>query len=209
MLGRFCRSVFTTCVPHCRFMVTLKRKYPLTSPSWMWADGVIPPLTVKQQIYEEVNAENTGSNLIEVLLTADVPGLGTTGSLVSIHRNRFWRFLYPLRMAKLPSPEGIAYVRQQIKDRSCILCGDAYESEQRLLNMTLYIPMNPAIEWTLCAKHVKVAFRKYVSPPLICSLFQGIVVNEDAINIPGKPITRATAASPFKVLVKVSFVFIQ
>ncbi|KAF6775291.1 hypothetical protein AHF37_05356 [Paragonimus kellicotti] len=87
--GRFCRFVLTTCVPHCRFVVTLRRKYPLTSPSWMWADGIVPPLTIKQQVYEQVNAENTDSNLIEVLLTADVPatrGRFTIGEAYRLER---------------------------------------------------------------------------------------------------------------------------
>ncbi|VDP89287.1 unnamed protein product [Echinostoma caproni] len=65
-------------------------------------------------------------------------------------------------MAELPTPERVEHFQTLAKGRPKVLSGEGYESEQRLSNMTLYIPMNPASNWTLTAKHVKVAFRKYV-----------------------------------------------
>ncbi|KAL5964177.1 5-methylcytosine rRNA methyltransferase NSUN4 [Taenia solium] len=62
-----------------------------------------------------------------------------------------------------------------------ILYGHSFETQQRLLNMTLYIPMNPSIPWTLTPKHVKVAFRRI-----------GVIVREGDITMPEKPVSAST-----------------
>ncbi|CAL8100188.1 unnamed protein product [Calicophoron daubneyi] len=175
-----------------RFFVTLKRKYPIEVPSVEWAEGNLPPLTVKQQIYEEVKPEKPASSLISILLTTDVPGLGVMGTVTSVHRNRFWRYLFPLQMAELPTEERIQFFRSQSRKQPAVLCGQSYISQQNLLNMTLYIPMNPATNWTLNKTHVKFAFRKY-----------GIIMNEDSITLPTKPVTRDAVTSTFTVNVKI------
>lgn len=175
-----------------RFFVTLKRKYPLSSPSLTWSEGVVSNLPVKHQVYEATNAECVENNSLKVLLAADVPGLGAMGTLVNVHRNRFWRYLYPLRLAELPTPQRISHFQNMIKDRSPVLFGDAYELGKRLERMTLYVPMNPARDWTLNKTHIRVAFRK-------C----GIIISEDAIRLPSEPVTRDSSAFPFTIIVKV------
>ncbi|KAA0186611.1 39S ribosomal protein L9, partial [Fasciolopsis buskii] len=106
--------------------------------------------------------KSTVSCRIPVICLFGTPvGLGVMGSIVSVHRNRFWRYLYLCQLAELPTPERVEHFRALGKNQSRVLSGEGYESEQRLSNMTLYIPMNPASDWTLTVRNVKVAFRKY------------------------------------------------
>ncbi|KAG5445272.1 5-methylcytosine rRNA methyltransferase nsun4 [Clonorchis sinensis] len=197
MLSRYCNFLghVSGVVTRCRNIITLTRKHPIEAPSREWDAGIIPKLKVEQQIYE-VTVKDEVDHTLEVLLTSDVPGLGTTGTVVKIHRNRFWRYLYPLQLAELPTKDRVKYFRSLSKNSGRpILCGDAYESEQRLRNMTLYIPMNPAVDWQLNPKHVKIAFRRY-----------GFVVDEESITLPSQPVTRNSSASPFTISVKIDHV---
>ncbi|OON19451.1 hypothetical protein X801_04682 [Opisthorchis viverrini] len=75
---------------------------------------MIPKLKVEQQIYE-VTVKDEVDHTLEVLLTSDVPGLGATGTVVKIHRNRFWRYLYPLQLAELPTEDRVKYFRSLSK----------------------------------------------------------------------------------------------
>ncbi|KAH9281440.1 5-methylcytosine rRNA methyltransferase NSUN4 [Echinococcus granulosus] len=182
-------SVFVTrCVVHLqrkclrpscwsRKITYLRRKYPIRIPQYITINGGTQELTVEQQIYIEGKKEEE-EPIIEVLLTDNVPGLGTKGHLVKLHRNRFWNNLYLRNLAELPTPERINELKSEDAN---VLSGHSYETQQRLLNMTLYIPMNPSIPWTLTPKHVKVAFRRV-----------GVVVEEEDIAMPEKPVTAST-----------------
>ncbi|CUT99259.1 hypothetical protein [Echinococcus multilocularis] len=165
--------------PSCwsRKITYLRRKYPIRIPQYITINGGTQALTVEQQIYIEGKKEEE-EPIIEVLLTDNVPGLGTKGHLVKLHRNRFWNNLYLRNLAELPTPERINELKSEDAN---VLSGHSYETQQRLLNMTLYIPMNPSIPWTLTPKHVKVAFRRV-----------GVVVREEDIAMPEKPVTAST-----------------
>ncbi|CAH8869149.1 unnamed protein product [Trichobilharzia szidati] len=175
-----------------RYAVTLTKKYPIKTPSLLLAEHLLPKLTPNDLVYEEVKPEVEESPCIKVLLTEDVPGLGSIGTVTSVHRNRFWRYLYIKGLAELPTEGRIAEMKLKQKERSPILCGESYILQQHLMNMTLYIPMNPSREWTLNKTHVKVAFRKY-----------GIIMNEDCISLPKQQVTLKNATSPFKVSINI------
>ncbi|VDL95908.1 unnamed protein product [Schistocephalus solidus] len=102
-------------------------------------------------------------------------GLGERGNLVKVHRNRFWNHLYLLRLAELPTDERITQLNAEEHEGKSVLCGHAYEVQQRLLNMTLYIPMNPNAQWVLTPNHVK-----------------GIMLDEKNITLPEAPVTPET-----------------
>ncbi|VDN98249.1 unnamed protein product, partial [Rodentolepis nana] len=155
----------------------LRQKYPERVPCYVALNGGSQEITVEQQIYIEGEKEKEDP-IIEVLLSGSVPGLGAKGNLVKIHRNRFWNNLYLRKLAELPTPERI---RELQSEDSSVLFGHSYEVQQRLLNMTLYIPMNPNTDWTLSPKHVMVAFRRV-----------GVVVPEENITLPDKPVTSST-----------------
>ncbi|VDM24962.1 unnamed protein product, partial [Hydatigera taeniaeformis] len=162
----------------------LRRKYPIRVPQYVTANGGTQELTVEQQVYIEGKKDDE-EPIIEVLLRDNVSGLGPKGSLVRIHRNRFWNNLYLRNLAELPTPERVHELKSEARYDSLtdpnILFGHSYETQQRLLNMTLYIPMNPAVPWTLTTKHVKVAFRRI-----------GVVVKEEDIALPDEPVTAST-----------------
>ena len=53
---------------------------------------------------------------VEVILGAFFPfgGLGAKGSVVKIHRNRFWNNLYLRKLAELPTTERINELSSQV-----------------------------------------------------------------------------------------------
>ncbi|VUZ43512.1 unnamed protein product [Hymenolepis diminuta] len=183
MLKYFANTALKFCSPSLpvstfgRNITYLRQKYPERVPCYVTLNGGTQEITVEQQIYIEGEKEKENP-VIEVLLSDSVPGLGAKGSLVKIHRNRFWNNLYLRKLAELPTPERI---RQLQSEHSSVLFGHSYEVQQRLLNMTLYIPMNPNIDWTLSPKHVMVAFRRV-----------GVIVPEEGITLPDKPVTSST-----------------
>ncbi|CAH8615856.1 unnamed protein product [Heterobilharzia americana] len=175
-----------------RFAVTLTQKYPCKAPSVLLAEGILPKVCSDDLVYEQITLEKNESPCIDVLLIENVPGLGSIGTLASVHRNRFWRYLYIKGLAELPTKERIVEMKSKQEEKPSILCGQSYVLQQHLCNMTLYIPMNPSREWILNKTHVKVAFRKY-----------GIIIHEDSISLPTKQITPKNAESQFKVSVNI------
>ncbi|CAH8562404.1 unnamed protein product [Schistosoma turkestanicum] len=175
-----------------RHAVTLVKKYPLKSPSIYLAEGILPKLTPDDMVYVEVYSKTNESPCIDVLLTDEVPGLGSIGTIASVHRNRFWRYLYIKGLAELPTEERINEMKLKQKDKPTVLCGDSYVLQQRLSNMILYIPMNPTREWTLNKTHVKVALRRY-----------GFAIKECYITLPKEEITSKNPTSPFKISVNI------
>ncbi|BHF75236.1 54S ribosomal protein L9, mitochondrial [Sparganum proliferum] len=155
-------------------------KYPVRNPHYAALKGGPTQLSVEEQIYEEIGPDDERP-ILEVLLSDDVPGLGERGDLVKVHRNRFWNHLYLLRLAELPTEDRTSQLNAEKREDKSVLCGHAYEVQQRLLNMTLYIPMNPNAQWTLTPNHVKVAFRRL-----------GIMLEEKDITLPESPVTAET-----------------
>lgn len=170
----------------------ITRKYPLSSPCTPWAEGMVPNLKVEQCIYTEIKFDKKSYPTINVLLSTDVPGLGNAGSIVPVHPNRFWRHLYLAELAELPTDERIHEVRCYNQKRLNVLCGKSYILQQRLMNMTLQIPLNPNKKWSLSRTHVKVTFRKY-----------GIMIEESSISLPKQLITNANFNVPFTVGVNI------
>ncbi|CAH8660960.1 unnamed protein product [Schistosoma rodhaini] len=175
-----------------RPVVTLIKKYPRKVPSILLAEGILPKLTADDMVYEEVKIETNESPCINVLLVDDVPGLGSVGTVTPVHRNKFWRYLYIKGLAELPTEERINEMKSRQKERPTVLCGESYVLQQRLSNMTLYIPMNPSREWTLNKTHVKVALRRY-----------GFAIKEHYISLPKEEITSKNPTSRFKISVNI------
>ncbi|CAH8643691.1 unnamed protein product [Schistosoma haematobium] len=173
-------------------VLTLTKKYPRKVPSILLAEGILPKLTADDMVYEEVNIETNESSCINVLLTDNVPGLGSVGTVTPVHRNKFWRYLYIKGLAELPTEERINEMKLKQTGRPTVLCGESYVLQQRLSNMTLYIPMNPSREWTLNKTHVKVALRRY-----------GFAIKEHYITLPKEEITSKNSTSSFKISVNI------
>ncbi|CAH8613052.1 unnamed protein product [Schistosoma intercalatum] len=175
-----------------RHVVTLTKKYPRKVPSLLLAEGILPKLTADDMVYEEVKIETNESSCINVLLTDNVPGLGSVGTVTPVHRNKFWRYLYIKGLAELPTEERINEMKLKQTGRPTVLCGESYVLQQRLSNMTLYIPMNPSREWILNKTHVKVALRRY-----------GFAIKEHYITLPKEEITSKNSTSSFKISVNI------
>ncbi|KAK4475248.1 hypothetical protein MN116_000779 [Schistosoma mekongi] len=175
-----------------RQVVTLIKKYPRKVPSLLLAEGILPKLTTNDMVYEEIKSEKDESQCINVLLTENIPGLGSIGTITPVHRNRFWRYLYIRGLAELPTEERISEMKRKQSERPRVLCGESYVLQQRLSNMTLYVPMNSSRDWTLNKTHIRVALRRY-----------GISVKEDCISLPKENITSKIATCPFKISVNI------
>ncbi|KAI0237956.1 39S ribosomal protein L9, mitochondrial [Lamellibrachia satsuma] len=150
-------------------------------PPRLYKKGVPKTLKRREYIYSiEENTDLKPAGNMTVILVKDVEGVGLRGQVLTVTKKLARNVLIPTSAAIYASPENLMKneeERKNIEDipRQSIV---AQKTIRQLQAMTLRIPMNPNVSWTLNKTHVRVAFRK-----------MGVQVPQDCITIPDEAIT--------------------
>lgn len=170
-------------VPPChtqqlRNAVVVQRMFP----PQLHKKGVPKTLKRREYIYTVIdNTDLKPAGNMPVILVKDVEGVGLQGEVLSVAKNLSRNMLLPTGAAIYASPENLAKHKEERKDiedvpRQSIV---AQKTIRQLQAMTLRIPMNPNVSWTLNKTHVRVAFRK-----------TGVQVPHDCLTIPDEAVTQ-------------------
>jgi len=168
-----------------------KRMYP---PKWYRksATGPFrPKLKRREYVYimeENLNYKPAGD--IEVILAADIEGLGFQGDVVTVSKRLARNHMLPVGVAEYVSEDNLSKYEQIRKERESEKRQTltAHKTMKQLQMMNLPIPMSSAVPWTLNRTHVKVAFR-------MC----GVELGEEQIVLPDDPVTE-----PKEIVLKVN-----
>ncbi|KAG5866956.1 hypothetical protein JTB14_035410 [Gonioctena quinquepunctata] len=156
----------------------LKRK----TPPQLHQKGKKPKtLRSRHFVYEVVEDTSlTKQPNIDLILTSYVEGFGNVGDKVSANPNFAYNNLLLPGLAVYASPENTEKFKefQSSTDEIRYSSATVLYTIKALQRMTLSVVMNKEMAWTLEPWHVKASFRK-------C----GYVVPEEAIELPGQPIS--------------------
>lgn len=151
-------------------------------PPRLHKKGVPKTLKKREYIYTVVgNTDLQPAGDMPVILVKDVEGVGLRGEVLGVARKLARNMLLPTGAAIYASPENLAKHKEESKNvedipRQSIV---AQKTIRQLQAMTLRIPMNPNVSWTLNKTHVRVAFRK-----------TGVQVPQDCLTIPDEAVTQ-------------------
>ncbi|XP_005103172.1 39S ribosomal protein L9, mitochondrial [Aplysia californica] len=159
----------------------MERVYPLP----VGKDGGRPDRSQMNELYKilrEVEIVKYPEE-IQCILTDFVEGVGIRGDVVTVKRDFFHEELFPAGMAVYASPDNIEEFEEERKakgiDKAETRLGVfARMTMKELSNMHLEIPLSDSSDWTLCKRHVQVAFR-----------IQGVEVEEDCLELPEEAVT--------------------
>lgn len=161
-------------VQQVRTTIVVRRMYPPR----LWKDTEIKKIKKQERVYiVEDNTAACPAGNMKVLLTQDIDGVGGQGEVVTVQKAIARNKLLPLGIAVYNSPENQQRYCTNKKDHELVNF-TTQKTLRQLEGMTLPVPMNLSVEWTLTAHHVRLAFRK-----------AGVIVPEEAITLPEEPIT--------------------
>ncbi|KAL3287854.1 hypothetical protein HHI36_002312 [Cryptolaemus montrouzieri] len=136
------------------------------------------PLKPKHYVYELIKDTTCDKQeLLKLILTSNIEGLGNKGDLVEVKSNYGYNNLILLQKAVYATEENIKKFANLEEDIEKPSSPYVPLSMQTLSRITLSVIMNRESPWTLQPWHIRVAFRK-------C----GWVVPERAISLPEYPI---------------------
>lgn len=158
----------------------LKRRYPVPLHK---KNQKVPQLKHRYFIYDLV--ENTVSrkqSLINLILLQSVKNVGVKGQKVTVNSEMGYINLLLPKMAVYATPENIE--KYLMNDPKIVKQSNIYSSKyvertiSKLSSYYLLVSMSMFTPWTIEKWHIKVTFRK-----------AGIIVPEDSITLPEKPIS--------------------
>jgi len=130
----------------------------------------------REYVYMPTNTDDQPLGNMDILLVADVEGLGMKWDRVSVSKTLARELLLPGRLALYASAENEAIVerlKENEPERKRHKSVWAQKTIRQLANMTLPIPMCSDNKWILQKRHVRLAFR-----------LVGVHLNEDCITLP-------------------------
>lgn len=133
-------------------------------------------------IYDLVEDKNMRrKELLDLILTQYVAGLGNAGTRVSLHPNIAYPKLLLPKLADYATPENIekyTKVAEDQQDETPFSSATVEKTIKILSTKRISIIMSKEVPWTLEKWHVRASFRKV-----------SIIVPEDTITMPEKPIS--------------------
>ncbi|XP_044729984.1 39S ribosomal protein L9, mitochondrial [Chrysoperla carnea] len=154
----------------------LKRRWP---PGLQKKNGPAKKLRGRNFVYDLVEDTNVrAQQLMEVILTSYVEGLGVAGDVVQVKPNYAYNKLLLPKLGVYKTPENEAkYLKNQIQTNIQHSSPYAPKTQKALEYMLLHVTMNKDTAWTIEPWHIRASFRK-----------SGYHVPEHAITLPEKPI---------------------
>lgn len=159
------------------FVLKRKKKVELHKTT-----GKMRPFRARHYLYEMVEDTNVRKkDPVKVILTKPVEGLGSVGDVVEVKPHRARNHLLLPGLAVYASPENLEKYSNlietsEIKDQPS--SPFALRTAEQLSTRVISLSMNMKNPWQVEPWHVRVAFRK-----------AGIIVPEEALTLPAKPIT--------------------
>ncbi len=98
---------------------------------------------------------------VDLILTEYVEGVGHKGELINVPRHDAYYHLLPARLAVYPTEEYLEFFK---KDRESLaskakVSPFAMKTREELEKLTLEIPMNMSVDWTLKPDNIRIALR--------------------------------------------------
>ena len=110
---------------------------------------------------------------LDLILTEYVEGVGRKGEIVNVPRHMAYYDLLPKRLAVYPTDEYLEMYkteRESYADKAKV-SPFSFKTKEKLSEMTLEIPMNPKVAWTLTEDQIRIALRYNVLVSSSYSIF--------------------------------------
>lgn len=163
------QQVRTTCV--------VERLFPLHH----YEDKKVGHLKKRNYVYKLVDCTHTRpAGNIDVLLLADVEGVGIRGDVVNVTKRKWRNEIFPAGDGVYPTEENMVKLEKEMENEPERPRQSVYirRTLRDLQGLNVPIPVHPNKDFVLSKTHVKVAFR-----------LVGVELSEDIITLPDEAIT--------------------